>query len=739
MADQQAYYEEEPIDLRYYLGFVRTVWYRFYRWIILVNLIGITIAFLHAQAQAPSFMSTVTLHIAPKDQTMFNLEQVFWGNNDAGFKDTQIGILRSNQLLRTVVEEVGLHKVDYLTAGAVRIGVLGQIKDLLFPRESQVGTIDEETLIEWRATEVSGLMSIYESEEQGFSNLLYVQVVMADPDLAAATANSVATIYVESVFENELENAIKNQKFLTERLSVLRTQLREAEEELNRFMESENIVPRSTGQNDVDTELDSVTSRYFELSKERARIENVVQQARSVQSGGANLLNVPAVSSHPLVNSLFMQILDLERRKGELSKRYGSRHNKMIAIESELTTANRALQQQVGSVLRSLETELEAASNAEAVVQSALNEVRDKKQSIGRKGYRLNELQQDIAVKQQVYTAFLEKLNRDDASGPIRNTNVWVADPATVPRQGTSSSVLSSIVTGLVLSTLLSFGFGIFIVASNNTLQTEEDVTEKTSAQLLGLLPIVSTEGRASDNAPFSEYLENLHSRFSEAIRSVRTTLTLMNVDSTISRILVTSCETHEGKTSIALSLSASLGQTASVLLVDADLRRPSVEKAITDHHHKLLGVADVLAGGVTIKEAVVHHDAANIDILPAGSRSLKPLELLGSAQFTNLLNELSDDYDYVIVDSPPCGAVSDSYLLGSLTDTVLFVVKAHETPASTVRSVLHKFRDLDVSVAGILLNQVDFESKSYPYYKDYAQYDGYGASDKPVSLNDAV
>ena len=134
-----------------------------------------------------------------------------------------------------------------------------------------------------------------------------------------------------------------------------------------------------------------------------------------------------------------------------------------------------------------------------------------------------------------------------------------------------------------------------------------------------------------------------------------------------------------------------------------------------------------------------MHYEAGNIEVLPAGSRSLKPLELLGSSQFTTLLNSLSDKYDFIIIDSPPCSVVSDSYLLGSLSDTVIFVVKSGTSAVTNIRSILNRFRELEVPIAGILLNQVDFELRHHPYYEGYYEYDGYGASDEPVKLEDAV
>lgn len=730
--------DEDPIDIRYYLILLRTIWFKYYPYILLLNIVGILMVSLHVQSLAPSYSATLTLHIAPKDNTVFNLEQLYWGYGDPGFRETQIGILESKKLLRAVVDELDLHEVPALSAGSQRVGLLGYLQQRLNPAVVDSDD-DEATRIELTAEELSALISIQEIDKYSYSNLLDITVTMADPVLAASTVSTWAEIYINSVFINEMETALKNQEFLTERLTVLRKQLQDVEQNLSDFMESEDIVQRNSGRGEIDSELDSVTANYFKARQEKNQLENLVQQVKGVQKGGTDLRNVPTIATHPVVARITAQIFEQEGRKSELSKRYGRRHNKMIAIVSELSSANRALRNQIAIVSEGIQSDLKAARRKEETAQNILAEVRDKKQLLGRKDFRLKELQQDVDVKREVYSVFLQKLNQDDAAGTVRNTNLWIADPATIPRQGVKLSWSMALIATFIGCTLLSFGAGAVLVSINNTLETEQDVVDKTGAQLLGILPIIKTEGEVDDYLPFREYLENLHSRFSEAIRSVRTSMALLNLNKDINKILITSCNQSEGKTSVALALSASLGQTSKVLLIDGDLRRSSVEDAVNTTNQPLPGVTDAISGAVSIDECIMHHEAGNIDVLPAGSRSLKPLELLSSSHFTTLLNSLSEKYDYIIIDSPPCEAVSDSYLLGSLVDTVIFVVKSGTATVTSIRSVLNRFRDLEVPIAGILLNQVDFESRSHPYYKGYYEYSGYGVTDEPVKLNEAV
>ena len=727
--------DDEGIDLSYYLSLARTVFFKYYQLVLAINVVGLVAVLLYHQSLTPGYTSSVVLHIAPKDTNVFKFDQIYWGGgSDPSFRFTQIGILTSTKLMRQVVADLELHKKGVLDPAEVRDGFVGYVQDKIWP-QVPMSMMPDDLGIELTAYKLMSLMEITGADQDNYSNLMYVSVTMADPELSAETANAIGQAYVDTVFENEMQNAMKSQQFLQERLSVLREELQQAEQRLRDFLEAEDILSRGSGRSEVDEELDTTSQRFFAAQAERERLENLISQVRSIQRGGTEISSVPAIASQPLVAKVSTDILALEQRKSELSRRYGPRHNTMIALESELAQARSSLDETIANVLQGIQSDLAIARRAEESTRVGYDSARSRIQEIGRKDFKITELQQDIDVKRAVYTMFLERLNQEDASGPVRNNNIWIADPATVPRQGAVTPIWMLAAASIFLCSALGFGFGLGREFLDNTLETEEDVHEKIGVPLLGLLPQVPANEISGDKL-FREYLDNLHSRFAEAIRSVRTSITLLNVRGHYRRLLITSTVEHEGKTSIAMTLSASLGQTGKVILIDADLRRPSVERVLElDEGHRLLGVSDVISGSVGWRDCVFRHDESGIDILMAGSRSLKPLELLSSSEFTTLLNDLSDNYDYIVIDSPPCSAVSDAYLLSSMVDAVLFVVKSKWTSVTQIRGVINRLRHLNATIAGVLLNQIDFDARHHPQYTQYQRYDTYGAPDEPVKI----
>ncbi len=724
--------EEDIVDYRYYLDLVRTVLLKHYRIILAFCALTIIAAVLYVQSQAPAYGATVTMHIAPEDMGVFSFDQFYWRDEDK-FQDTQIGLLQSQKLMRRVVAQLELHHAEKLTPASFDAGVANRVKAWLASlSEEPVASIEvEEDQIRSTAYELASLTNIGKPPNREYSNLLNITVRMADPETAAAAANAIAEQYIALVFENEIESARKNQQFLTDRLSVLREDLRASENLLQNYREQEDIITRATGATEVDEELSSLSNRYFEARENRLRQENVHRQIQNLRDNRQGWQNISAIANHPAVARQQSELVTLERRKDELSKRYGSRHNTMIALESEIQSSRASLEAQVVDIAAGIRNEYELALKLERAAEETLENARDRRQQLGRKEFRLNELEQDVETKREVYAIFLERLNQDGASGPVRNDNIWIADPAVVPKAGQRTPLSRAGTIAFILSFGLSMGVGLLFELTSNRITSGDDVEKKLGTELLGYLPLISGDTEV-EGLPFREYLDNPESRFSEALRTVRTSISLgmLNKEGA-HKLLVTSSQSHEGKTSVALGLAASIGHTRRTLVIDGDLRKPSLEHIISNSNHKNPGLADVIAGTVSLDEAITKHEDTDLDVLFAGSRTIRPLELLASTQFSQLMDKLAERYESIVIDSPPCISVSDAYVLSTQVDSVVFVVKSDEVPVPLVRNCLARFTNIDVQIAGVLLNQVDFDAMhNYGRYQDYYDYRGYGHDD---------
>ncbi len=730
MSSEPAFIDDDVIDYRYYLDLLLTAFFKYYKLIAAFCILIVGLAVIVAISEEPTFSATVTMHVAPKETGMFQ-RWSDWTDEDK-FQDTQIGLLQSNILHRRVVERLSLHEVGQLSPRSFNPGIGKRVRSLLSDTEDPV-QMQDTTAEEIRATasELAGLISISKPPNREYSSLLNITVRSADPELSANIANTVAEEYMALVFETEVESAQKNERFLSERLTTLRADLRESEEKLQAFREDRNIISRDSGYyNEVDQELTALSTRLFTAREERLRQENLYEQISRISLDTDGWERLPALSGHPQVSAIQRDLIDLDRRKQELSKRYGSRHNTMIALESEIRTTREQLQDAVAVISNGIRSEYELALQIEKAAEQALDDARGRKQERGRQSFELNDLVQEVETKREVYSVFLERLNQDGAAGDARNDNIWIADPATIPANGQRTPVSRAAIIAFILSFGFSMGLGVLWELTRNRITTGEDV-EKLKLPLLGYLPLVENHSKEEPVIILEEYLSNPDSRFAEALRTVRTAVSLGTIKQKgTTRLLITSTQTGEGKSSVSLSLASAFGQMSRVLIIDADLRKPSIGR-ILSKDRTALGLTDVLTNGNSPKQVIEHRERERFDVMYAGSPSIKPLELLGSKALPDMLDALEENYDIIIIDSPPCLPVSDAYIIGTHVDAVLFVVKSDTIPAPQVKKSLDGFSQTTAELAGVLVNQFNLDAAyNYHRYQGYYNYDGYGKTE---------
>lgn len=317
-----------------------------------------------------------------------------------------------------------------------------------------------------------------------------------------------------------------------------------------------------------------------------------------------------------------------------------------------------------------------------------------------------------------MYQKFLELYNQAGARGPTRNNSIWIVDRATPPEFANLPSTVKNVLLAVVASLFSGIGLGVLLELNRNNIANDRDVETNLGLSCLGAVPTIKSEDQSDEGLAFHEYIANPNSQFSEAIRSLRTSLTLQSISQNAHRFMITSAKSGEGMTTLALSLATSFAQMKRVLVIDCDLRKPSISGILGNDSARILGLADVLANAVTIEECMQHHDASNVNFLCAGSKTINPLELLSSSEFTRLINQLSEDYEMIIFDTPPCLAVSDAYVIASQVDSIIFVVKAEGTKIPAIRRATHRFRSLGMKTPGVIINMVNFDSwTNYEYY----------------------
>lgn len=325
-----------------------------------------------------------------------------------------------------------------------------------------------------------------------------------------------------------------------------------------------------------------------------------------------------------------------------------------------------------------------------------------------------------------LYDTFLTRLKETAATSDLETVNARVVDAATVPNQPIKPKKGLIVVLAIFLAGLVGVGLSLLLEMLNNTFKGTDDVENKLNLPVLGILPLVKKKDRKEVAHLFES---DKNKAFSESIRTIRTSVVLSGIDKPHKVIVVTSSVPGEGKSTVAANLAIAMGQMEKVILIDADMRRPTLAKNF-DFAVGTPGLANVIAGTAGLKESI--QKINGVDMLSAGAVPPNPLELLSSERFVALIERLKTVYDRIVIDSPPTQAVSDALMLGNLADALIYVIKSDDTAIPLAVKGVGQLLQSNAPVTGVVLNQVDMEkAKKHGYnYGGYYDYYGYSKSD---------
>ena len=718
--------DDDIIDLRQYFRILNQ-----HKWGILgLGLSVAVLTLLVVFAMTPIYTATATLLIEAEEASVVSIQEVYGlaSPNDQYFQ-TQFEILKSRRLAERVIERLGMMDHPEFKPDPTAFNWRQ-----MFPFSLVFGGGEAPTEYSIQQRAVNQFASQLTIAPVRGTQLTHISFESSDRELAAAVVNSLAQIYIDANLEAKLEVTMQASNWLTERLGGLREDLGLAEARLQNFRESEGLVGADGGTVLANRELDLVQERLLDTRRERLQLESAINQLRQFDGEDLeSLQRIPVVLNHVLVRDYFTTARAAEQRVAELSERYGYRHPTMISAQRELESAQAQLQRQVSAVVGTIRTEYEIAQSNERSVEAQLASTRSDVQDLSRKEFELRELEKDVETKRSIYDTFFTRLSETSATGDLSTANARLADPAVVPLR--PSAPRKGLITAVAFVLALMMGVVLAFLADmlDNTIKSPQDIEQRLGTSLLGILPMLPEARKDPDGKlAYAWFLKHNKSNYAEAVRTIRTSLLLSNLDNPPKLIAVTSTVPGEGKTSTSLNIAFALAQMEKVLLIDADMRRPSIAKALgIDSRHP--GIANVAAGTAELADAIVRYEAGGLDVITAGVVPPNPLELLSSKRFAAVLQVLSTKYDRIIIDTAPCGAVSDALALAPRVAAMIYVVRADSTSGTLVEQAFKRLRESRAPISGVVLNQVDLSKKNTyygEYYSGYYNYSGYGTEE---------
>jgi polysaccharide biosynthesis transport protein len=574
---------------------------------------------------------------------------------------------------------------------------------------------------------VAAFLKKLEVSRGGRSYVVSIDFTSTDPEKAARIANAVAQSYVQTQLADKLAATTQATSWLTERVEQLRNRVLESEHAVAKYRNANQLVD-SEGTALNAQQLATVNATLIAARAERADKEARLEQVRQAIEGGGSYDAIAEVMASPLIVILREQETSLLRQKAQLSREYGKRHPRMLEVEAERQDLAAKIDREARNIVRTLEDEVMVARRREHALEESLAEAKDQSAVIGQAGIQLGELEREAAAKRTIYETFLTRLTETREQQDLLRPDARVISAAFVPEKPSFPNLRFMVVSGFGGSLMMGVLLAFLTEHLDRSLRTGRHLEELLGVTSLGLVPSVR---RLRGRQKHHQYLlEKPLSEYAEAIRSVRKSLELWNIDRPPQVVMVTSTLPGEGKTTLATSLAASCASSGfETILVDLDLRHPSVAREVRQPIKADL--IEFMTGNAPLEDII--HTLPSVDRLayiPIKQLTRSPLNLLESQKMSSLLAELRARYDYVVLDTPPALGITDARTTALLADAVLLVVRWQQTKAEPAQRGLELLLESHARVAGAVLTQVNLRrlrklayGDSAAGYKSYKKY----------------
>ncbi|WP_317704646.1 polysaccharide biosynthesis tyrosine autokinase [Methylomarinovum caldicuralii] len=711
--------EEEINLLDYWLILKRHKW-----GILAFVLLGLFIAFLIAFNAQPLYKSRVRLIAEPVMQRVADQVGPYQSVNTAWvFYKTQYELIASRAIAEKVIRKLDLvHNPTFTGADRKKLFELPKIdwrawipKAWLPETRGKKGANIRE--MDPLAPFVDLLLSNLKVTGDEESAVITVEYTAPDPVLAAQIANAIAQAYIEFSMESRMETTQSATQWLKDQLKEVQDKLKASEEALQRFQAQENLIDTENSQKIAATKLASLSAELVRAQAQRSELEVRYRQVKAILDSGTSLESVSSVLNNRVIEQLKAQLVQRLQAVREMSERYGPKHPKMIAANSALEEARKALRQEIDKIAANLRKELEVARARERELKQL---IADQENTIIRyqdKSFKLAQLERDVKTQRELYENLLEKARQLEAQHNYNLPNITViekAHPALRPFKPKKAQILF---IGSVLGGFLGVLIAFLREYLDNTVKTEEDVEKKIGLPLLGVTPLLDSK-ELHGSPPEHVYLNGQPHKFVEAVNYIRTGVLFSNLDRPPQTIMITSSVPNEGKTTLACNLATAFARLDTTLLLETDLRKPRLGEIITKSPK---GLTEVLLGEARLEEVLIQdRQEGNLYYLAAGMIPPHPLEALSSHAFQELVAKLKQRFTHIVFDTPPINAVSDPLVIARMSDAIAMVVKADDTPINSVMAALKRLQTVEKRPTGIVLNQLDLEKAAYYGYHGY-------------------
>lgn len=696
------YYGEPPadegFDLRNYLRLLNK-----HKWLIgAVAAAFLTLGFLQVMLATRLYTATLRLQIDRGVAKIIESGNVMptEGIFDPEFYQTQYQLLQSRSLAERVAT-LSRYAPDLASSGNLSASGADHSSRRVEPEQAARLRAAAGAILGGRAIKpVPG------------SRLVDVSFTDTDPARAQRVANAYGEAFVAANLEKRFQANAYAKSFLEDQLQHLKLRLEEAEKAQLAFAEKEQIVATTDKTSIAESNLAAANAALGGIVAERIKNEQLWRQVQN-----ASGFDLPQILSNKGIEDLRGRRNELATEYQEKSETFRPDYPDMVKLRNKTKELERQLAFEIKTIKNSLKSAFEASLSQENEMKQRVENLRRETLDLQKRSIQYNLLKREVDTTRTLYENLLQRYKEVDVAGGVGSNNVFIVDAAELPSGPSSPNVSKSLIMALALGLACGVGAAFALEYFDDKIYSPSDAERATGLPLLGAVPLVKNPKELAAQTT------DQRSPLSEAYRSVCTSLQFSTEAGLPKSLLITSAGPSEGKSRTASAVARQFAAIGlKVLLIDADLRRPSLHKQLGIENSQ--GLSSFLTRNCEMRDAIRRQEGANKKIyyLTAGPIPPNPVELLNGPRFASLLTVSGEAFDLVVIDGPPVSGMADALILANIANATLFVVAGGEGRKSGVRNALKRLAQARVRPVGIILTKFDARTASYGYGYSYGK-----------------
>jgi succinoglycan biosynthesis transport protein ExoP len=682
-------------DLRYYYLIAKK---NIKNLLLVSTLIALAVYFVSLNVEK-KYLSKATIVIAPDENKIVNIEEVYSLESMQNRVNNQIAILKSEEVIDYIVEDEK-NELEFKN-------LYSSMQRSFFVRILSKNPIIDKDYIK------GILRSNFNVKNLPRSDVLELSFVSNNPKISQLALKNIIDSYQRYEIDSKIQITNYANTKITERLKDLTVQMDEADAKLAQYKRENDLVDTGNVKELKIKEIQSISTRILDAKKKYQEQQNDLLAIKVAEGDVDALLAIEDLNNREEISNIKNNLSANESNIQSLLLIYTKKHPKVTQAYEQNSSLENQLKKILDETIQKKAFELSNLKTFINLSNDELDKAKNELRFIEEKEAGMMKYVREVESSRKLYETFLQRVKETNEAQNLQVSKIKIIETPTLSQEPFSPNPKKNFILAIIIS---FFGFYtlIFYREMNTSTISSPETIENYGLTHIGILPKVNELKKGFHILQM--FLEDPDSSFSESIRSARATVESKFKKN--SSFLVTSSNPGEGKTTFAFNLALSLEKSSKVLFIEADIRRPSVLNSFYKFDRKILGLGEIISSNTDLKSSIFKVPGTELDIITSGEKRFDMSDIVNKEQIKKFFDLLKMQYEYVIIDSPPVQPVSDTLILSQGTDHNLFVIRADFSRNVTFLSSMKKMQNVNVSIDGVILNDLDTSKDSYYSYQ---------------------